>query len=231
MKKSLAIAGCLIFFSTSATALDLGVGLKVGTVGPGVDLSVALTKRLNARVSLSYIDESLSEDIEISDADNSANLDADLDFGFGATGVLLDWYVFNGGFHLTAGMMRNTSKIDLDATITDATVVFDGTTYNVATDFANPSMGGEIAWGDSFEPYIGVGWGRKAGGNGGLSFTAEVGVMLLSPEVKLEAPTATNPANQATLDEDVRAAESSAEDDLEDLEAWPVLSLGVNYAF
>ena len=92
-------------------------------------------------------------------------------------------------------------------------------------------MGGEIAWGDSFEPYIGVGWGRKAGGNGGLSFTAEVGIMLLSPEVKLEAPTATNPADQATLDADVRAAEASAEDDLDDLEAWPVLSLGVNYAF
>ncbi len=231
MKQSVGVALLLLFVCSPVSALDLGVGAKAGTAGAGVELSIALTKTINARVSLTDFDESLSEDIEIDDDDNQANLDADLDFGFGASGVLFDWYVFNGGFHLTAGFMRNGSSIDLDAEITDATVVFDGTTYNVAADFTDPSMGGEIKWGESFEPYVGIGWGRKAGGDGGLSFTAELGIMLLSPEVELEAPTATNPANQAALDDDVRAAESAAEDDLDDLEAWPIVSIGINYAF
>jgi hypothetical protein len=222
---------CLLFFTSSAGALDLGVGVKAGTAGVGVDLSVALSKTVNARLSLTNVDETLDEAIEISDADNSANVDATMDLGFGATGLLLDWYVFDGTFHVTAGMMRNDSKIDFNGRITDAQVTFGGTTYDVAADFSDPNLSGSISAGESFEPYLGVGWGRKAGDDPGLALSVELGVMLMSPEVDLRAPTATNPANQPTLDANVDDAESAAKNDLSELEMWPILSFGLNYAF
>ena len=38
-------------------------------------------------------------------------------------------------------------------------------------------------------------------------------------------------ANQAELDARLRSLEDDAEDDLDGLEAFPIISLGINYAF
>ena len=101
----------LVFlFAPTASAFDVGVGLKAGTLGTGVDLSIALTKNINARISLTSIDlDSENETIEVGDFGSTGDLDAELDFDFGATALLIDWYVFDGTFHLTGGLIRNDS--------------------------------------------------------------------------------------------------------------------------
>jgi hypothetical protein len=40
-----------------------------------------------------------------------------------------------------------------------------------------------------------------------------------------------NSLTQAELDDRIKEIEDDTNDDLSDLEAWPVLSIGVNYAF
>ncbi len=45
-----------MLLASNAHALDVGVGLKAGTVGAGFEVSVGLTKTINARVSLTSID-------------------------------------------------------------------------------------------------------------------------------------------------------------------------------
>ena len=42
---------------------------------------------------------------------------------------------------------------------------------------------------------------------------------------------ATGVVSQADVDAALRDMESDAEDELDDFEAWPVLSIGLNYAF
>ena len=44
MKKIIGLGFGLLFFISNANALDFGVGVKAGTLGIGVDLSVALTQ-------------------------------------------------------------------------------------------------------------------------------------------------------------------------------------------
>lgn len=232
MKLATTIAGLALIATTSAQAYDIGVGVKAGTLGTGVDFSVALTPTINARLALTSGSADFDETLDINDDNNTATIDSNINLDFGTAALLLDWYVFDGTFHITGGMMKNNSTIDLVGTITSTTVEFDGEPYNVS-DFVEPTMTGQINMGNSFQPYLGIGWGRKADNNPGLSLSVELGVLLMDPDVDLTAPTvkAGSGINQADIDADVDAAESTANDDLSALEAWPVLSIGLNYAF
>lgn len=240
MKIKFILPGLALMFISSVNAIDFGVGVKAGTLGAGAEFSVALTQTINARISLTKVSADYDEEIILDETingvpNNNATIDATMDVDFGALALLFDWYVFDGTFHVTGGMVKNDSKVDLLGVIRGNTVIFNGTPYNVSQDFADSSISGTVSAGESFEPYLGIGWGRKADDDPGLSVSVELGVVLMDPSVNLNGPTvsATNPNNisQAALDADVDAAEKEANDDLSDLEMWPVLSVGLNYAF
>ena len=92
----------------------------------------------------------------------------------------------------------------------------------------------DFALADSYQPYLGFGFGRKAGHEPGFSITLDVGVALLDPSVELEATVnagGTNGLSQAELDQRLAEMESDADDELDDFEAWPIIALGLNYAF
>ncbi len=231
MKIPTIISGLLLLASSSAVhALDIGVGVKAGTVGTGAEFSVALTRTINARVSLTDVSADFDETIEVDDDDNQYGIDANLDLDFGAQALLFDWYVFNGTFHLTAGFIKNDSTIKLEGDFTDNNIILNGFAYDVSTDFTDTSISGTVSAGEDFEPYLGIGFGRKAG-KSGLALTVDIGVMLMDPSVNLKAPTAVNPADQAQLNADIEEAESAANDEISDLEAYPIFNVGLNYAF
>lgn len=237
MKTRLLVGALFLLSASSAQALDFGVGVKTGTVGTGVDLSVALTQTLNARVSLTSISYDFTEELEIDDDENQATIDAEMDLDFGATALLLDWYVFDGTFHVTAGFMKNDSTIDLTGNLVGSQVTFNNQVYDVNDFVDGDAINGSISAGESFEPYLGIGWGRKADDDPGLSLSVELGVVLMSPEVELDAPTLDpttpgyDPQDQADLEANVKEAEDTANDEVSVLEAWPILSIGLNYAF
>ena len=55
MKKLGGLITAMFLMISNADALEVGVGVKAGTVGAGVDLSVALTQTINARISVTSI--------------------------------------------------------------------------------------------------------------------------------------------------------------------------------
>ncbi len=232
MKQMIAAAVLLALASGSAHAYDFGVGVKGGTDGLGVELSVGLTDTISARLSLSDYDAgSESETYTVGDDGNEGDIDAELDVNIGSTGLLFDWHVFNGGFHVTAGLLQNNGTFDLTGTLQD-NIVIDGQAVDVAD--VDGDIVGEIELSDSFQPYFGIGYGRRAGDGGGLSFTAELGVVVLEPSASVDATLATgstNFADQDEFEESLRDFEDDIEAELDDLEIWPVISVGVNYAF
>ena len=231
MKRFIGPGVVLLFFITNAGAVDFGVGAKVGLDGVGLNLSFGLTKTVNLRLSAAQIDiDDEDESLTVGDSGSEGDIDAELELDFGSNAVLLDWHVFNGGFRITAGAFRHTGEVDLSGTL-QSNIVVDG--QPLATDDLG-DIGGEVKLADSYMPYVGIGWGRGAGGEGGFSLTVDLGVAMLDPEVELEAdvnPGGTNGLSQAELDGLLKEMEGDAEDELDDYELWPVFAVGVNYAF
>ena len=231
MKKIIGPGFLLLVFMSNAYALDLGIGAKVGIDGVGLNLSVGLTETVNLRLSVAQVDiDDETEAVTVGDSGAEGDIDARLEFDFGSNAVMLDWHLFNGGFRVTAGMFKQTGAVDLAGTL-QSNIVIDG--QPLAIDDLG-EIGGEISLSDSYKPYVGIGWGRGAGGKGGFSFSADLGVAMLDPSVDLKAdvnPGGSNSLNQAELDQILSDMESDAEDDLDDLKLWPVLAVGLNYAF
>ncbi len=232
MKQLIGIFLGMTLLVSNTHALDIGIGAKIGTVGPGVDLSIALTKTINARVSLTSVDiEDESESITIGDPGFEGDIDSLLNLDFGASALLFDWYVFNGTFHVTAGFLKNNGAADLSGTLQSA-VELDGVPLDPGD--INGAITGSVSAAEDYEPYIGIGWGRKAGDNAGISLSIELGIALMSPESSLNASVNSGGPNgydQATLDSILVLVENDVNDDLSEFEAWPVLSIGFNYAF
>jgi hypothetical protein len=231
MKKTIWAVFGLLFFVSNASALDFGVGAKAGINGVGLDLTVGLTKTVNLRVAASQVSiDDENETVTVGDDGAEGDIDAELEFDFGANAVMLDWHVFNGGFRVTAGMFKHTGAVDLSGNL-QSNIIVDG--QPLATDDLG-EISGEVSLSDSYQPYVGIGWGRGAGGKGGFSFSADLGVAMLDPDVDFDAdvnPGGTNGLSQAELNSRLAELEGDAEDELDDLELWPVLAFGVNYAF
>lgn len=221
-----------LFFISNANAIDVGVGAKVGTNGIGVDLSVGLTRTINLRLSAAEIDaDDENETFSVGDDGGEGDIDADLDFDYGATALFIDWHVFDGSFRLSAGMLKNNGKADISGVLESA-ITIDGQSLDPGD--ISGDIGGDVSLGDSYQPYIGIGWGRGAGGDGGFSLSVDVGVALLDPGVDFDATVNTggpNGLSQSELNALLKDIESDAEDDLDDYDLWPVLAIGVNYAF
>jgi hypothetical protein len=232
MKKSIGLGCAILLFSSTVQALDFGIGAKAGISGVGLDLSVGLSKNINARLSVSNIDIKGEDDsVSVGDAGNEADLNYDIDFDYGANALFIDWHVLGGGFRISAGMFKNNGAADGNAALQGA-IVIDGQSL-APTDF-NGDISTEVSLGESYQPYIGVGWGRGAGGDGGFSFSLDVGVALLDTSVDFDAAVnaaGPNGLSQAELDSRLRSLEKDAEAELDNYELWPVLALGVNYAF
>jgi carbon monoxide dehydrogenase subunit G len=231
MKKIIGLGIGLLLFVSNVSALDFGIGAKAGINGAGLNLSVGLTKRVNLRVAVSQVNiDDEEETVTVGDDGAEGDIDAELEFDFGSNAIMLDWHIFNGGFRLTGGMFKQTGAVDLSGNL-QSNIVIDG--QPLATDDLG-EISGEVELSDNYQPYIGIGWGRGAGGKGGFSFSADLGVAMLDPNVTLEADVnagGTNGLSQAELNRRLADLESDAEDELDDLEFWPVLALGVNYAF
>ena len=223
----------LLIFASNVGAVDLGIAAKAGINGVGIDLSVGLTENVNLRLSTAAIDvDDENETVTVGDDGSEGDIEADLDFDYGANAILLDWHAFSNGFRFTVGMLKNNGSADIDGVLKDD-IVIDGNPL-ATDDLVGSAIGGDLDLADSYQPYIGIGWGRGAGGDGGFSLSVDLGVAMLDPDVDFDAtvnPGGTNVYTQAQLDAILKDLEDDAEDELDDYEFWPVFAIGVNYAF
>ena len=212
----LALSGLL--FSTLVTAAGIGVGVKAGTLGFGLEITKGVTSTINGRLGInSYkFDASGSE----------SDIDYDSDLKMDSVAALVDWHPFSGGFRTTAGVLFNNNKLDMTAKLTGSTDI-GGTNYT-------PGQIGTLAGAVSFNdvaPYIGIGWGNAVEQGQRLTFAFELGVLMQGkPKVDLTSTGGTLSSNSTFLD-NLATEEQQLEDDLKDFDMYPVISLGLAYQF
>lgn len=196
------------------------VGLKVGTLGLGLDISRSISDKLNIRLNVNGATYSTTETEE--------GIEYEFDMDLITAGLLLDYYPMGNEFRVSAGAYYNGNEFALTGQLANA-VTIGNNTYQPGEV---GSLTGTVDF-DEFAPYIGIGWGNSTK-QAGWSFSVDVGVMYHGePNVDLVATCGAALATTtcAELNTNVDREEAQLLDELSDYKLYPVVSVGVTYTF
>lgn len=211
--------------AASAATPDLAVAVRAGTPGLGLDLDLGLSPSFGMRVGFAGFN--VNHTVNTSDVDYDGRLKLRTVTG------LLDWYVFQGGFHLTAGVAGNGTKLDIVGQPNQGSYTINGTTYSSSQ---LGSLSGELKFGNSVSPYVGFGWGNPAGENGRVHFLFDVGAIYGgTPTVSLTAQCGPAAPSGSALCNEIQSNVATEEQKLvskADILRWyPMVSLGIAVRF
>ena len=214
MRRSLACLGALLTFAALSPTYAgdrVGIGVKVGTLGFGADITGRINNWLSVRGTFNTADVTHSEE--------ASGIDYEGDVALGAYGLLVDFHPMKGNFRLTAGYLRNRTGVDLTGVATEDTEIGD-TTYTPAEI---GTLSGTLDFKQNV-PYFGIGFGSAAKAPGRVKFLLDLGVLSQgSGDVTLTSNTGlVDPA-------DLRQEEQNVEDDIKDYDLYPVLAFGISF--
>lgn len=206
--------------SVNAAPGDVALGVKVGTLGPGLEVTLEATNQVNVRFGVNYF--KFGSDIEVD------NNDYDLDIKLNSFTALADWYIIDSQFRFTGGAFINNNSL--------SGLALPSNTYEIGnTIYTNAEVGVLRAEADfkAIAPYIGVGWGNPLTDDSDWSFMFDVGVVFAGkPRIDITS-TGGILSNNPLLQADIARAEQDFrdEDDIKYLKYYPVVSVGLNYRF
>lgn len=203
------------------------LNVTLGTTGLGVEWDQPLHPKLHLRAVASYG--------QIDRDEESDDIEYDAEVTLGGAALLLDWHPFAGGFRVSTGLAVSALDLSLEANANGEYEIGDHT-YT-----GNPHLKADVDYAP-VAPYFGIGWGRAFDASG-WSMTFELGVLLLGdPSVTLDASgrvSSPDVNGGASIDvgtstefqQDLERERQNLEDDIDDFTFYPVLNLGVSYAF
>lgn len=214
MKKQILFATVIAAVSAPAFAADatMKADLHLSTLGYGLGLAFPVSDQVDVRVGFNQFSKSYST--------SSGGLNYNGDLKLSSYGALLDWHLWNGVTHITAGLMGNGNKFTMTAAAGAGGATINGTTYTQA-------QVGTLTTTVEFSktaPYLGFGWSGQAK-NTGFSFNSDFGVMFQGSPKATIVSTGTG-GSAMTAD-----AQNQLNNDLKNYKYYPVISVGIGYAF
>ena len=217
MTKTITAAALMGILATAVPAEErhFAASAKVGTLGVGVDATVGLSDHLNVRGSFNYL--KLDTDFEVDDI--NYDLSADLT----GLGLLLDWHPAANNFRISGGIYINDHAGTLTTSFAEDPTI--GNTIYPAELIG--TVNGDVE-SSGVSPYIGIGYGNAVG-DSGWSFAFDLGLMFQDYSVDLYSDGALD--NVPQFQEDLALEEEAVQDNLDDYSIYPVVMIGIGYAF
>ena len=200
----------------------IGATARVSTLGYGLEASVPVFQdRLNVRAGIN----TFNYDYEDDSNDGGQDLTYSGELKLQSIPLLLDWHPFKGSFRLSTGILFNSNEINATATCEAASCefgdgIFDSDT--LGTTNLHVDLGGT-------QPYLGLGFGNAVSSDGRFSFAFDLGVVFQDVKVTI-TPSDSCQADPNCRDEAARE-EANLNEDVEDFDLYPVISLGLSYKF
>ncbi|MCP5382362.1 MAG: hypothetical protein H6912_08320 [Kordiimonadaceae bacterium] len=211
---------CGIFQSAHAAPGDAALGLKVGTLGAGVELTMEAVENVNLRFGANYF--KLSRQINVEDNDY------DMDLKLNSYTAFADWFITDSSFRITAGAFVNENGLTGTS--------LPSNTYDIGDNtYTSADVGILTAKVDftSVAPYVGIGWGNPLADDSDWSFMVDLGVVFAGkPRLDINS-TGGLLSNDPLLQADIAQAEQDFRDtdEIKYLRYYPVISVGLNYRF
>ncbi|WP_262691219.1 hypothetical protein [Kordiimonas aestuarii] len=226
MKKAVGVFGLSLFFPALAAADDsVAIVARASTQGLGGEVVFPLAENINLRGGV--------YGFKLSHDDTASDIEYDLDAKLFSAGGYLDWHVFGGGFRLSAGALYDTNKL-VGASLPNQTYNIGGTEY--ASDDVGQLNGRVTA--NKFAPYAGIGWGNAVSSDNSIKILFDLGVMYhgrpdatLSADIPADSPLRDDPALMAQFQADLAQERMDFQEDVADYKFYPVVSVGVSFAF
>ena len=194
----------------------LGVTLKAGTTGAGIDITKSILPNLNLRAGYNRFDYNADF--------TEGGVDYNGDLTLENVPILLDWHLFSGGFRLSAGAYYNNNNLDLESRANTSVTI--GNT--VFTPAQLGTLNGDVDFGNPVVPYLGIGWGNAVGKGNRWGISLDIGVFYQGePDVTLTQSGGLVAVSAA----DLALEEKQLEDELDDFKFYPVATLGLHYRF
>ncbi len=193
----------------------VAVGGQASTAGFGPEIAYSVSPHFTVRGVGNYLSFDYDESYD--------GIDYDLDVDLLSGGGFVDYHPLRNGFHLTLGALYNGNEAGLGAT------AGPGAKIGGFTVPAGQSAGlrGDLSV-DEFSPYVGLGYDTTFTSRSAWTFTVRAGVLYQgNPEVALRQTSGAITIPQPELDAEAR----NIEDELDLVEFFPVLSIGLNYRF
>ena len=202
---------------TSGYARSNSLGLKISTLGAGLEAERSFSHSISSRIGINYFTYNYVATIN--------NIDYNFDLNLMTVSALVDWRPFKGRFRISGGVMYNDNHLDADAK--------SATTYNIGnaiyTNFEVGNLTGKIDFND-ITPYLGLGWDPSFGKDKRFSLLIDMGVVYQgTPEVNLSADGSN--ANDPTFQNNLQQEEDDLQSKLDGYEYYPVVGIGCSYRF
>ena len=213
-----AVFALSVFILPPSAPGAVALGVKLGTLGAGVDLTTRLAPVLDVRAEFNSFDYSTSGTHKEIDYSGKLKL--------ATGGVLLDWHPGAEGFRLSAGAYLNRNELQANG-------ISSGGNYTINNRVYTAQQVGKLtgrADFTSFAPYAGLGFGHTISDRHHWSFVFDLGVLFEGAPrltVRSEGPIANDPAFKA----DLEAERSKIQKDVNAFRIYPVIDFGFAYRF
>ena len=214
--KKIILAVALSILTVPAFAA-VAVDAKVSTLGLGLEVNLPITQTIDGRIGANSFNYSLNK----TSTSNGLATNYTGKLKLGTLEALADWHPFDGSFRLTGGLVYNNNNLSMVATPTGGTINIGGNTYTAnSSDYVDALVKFK-----KVAPYFGIGWGIVPKDTG-FSFTSDIGVLFQgSPKTSV---TTNIPGVTAA---DINQANSDLSNSVNGFKMYPVVSIGMGYAF
>ena len=196
----------------------IGLAVKVGTTGPGLEATIGILEWLNLRAGGYYF--------RVRHGGTVQDVEYDFDVKLASVPLLVDLHPFENEFRITGGAVYNRNMADLDGTPNTDTKIGDHT----YTPEEIGELSGSIRF-NLFAPYIGLGYGNAVlDADKTWGFVFDIGIMWQgTPSINLSSDG--TKAGDPTFQSDLDRQKNDIQDKADYFRIYPVLSFGISYQF